>query len=60
MSVLGKLSGNNRLEELRRHRLEIFEQVFTDYCEGKCPASYVSYRAKKMLEIGLPNKEKKK
>jgi hypothetical protein len=43
-----------RLNILRMHRLLRFEDTFDKYLAGQVPASYVTSRAKLMLEIGLP------
>ena len=48
------MKGKGRVSELRRHRLVVFQAAFDDYMAGKCPASYVEYRANLMLKIGLP------
>ena len=48
------VKGRARLQILRLHRLLEFERVFTLYLEGKTSADYVTARAKKMLDVGLP------
>jgi hypothetical protein len=46
--------GGNRIAILRLHRLLLFEETFTAYIEHRDTAAHVAYRAKLMLEIGLP------
>ena len=55
MTVIGNIKSDRaRLNLLRMHRLLQFEQTFDKYLAGEVPASYVTARAKAMLEIGLP------
>ena len=51
---LTKTKGYLRLEVMRIHRFMAFYEAFDAYLEGRATAKRVSYRAKKMLEVGLP------
>lgn len=46
--------GRARLRLVQMHRLIMFEEVFSDYLEGKATAERVRERARKMLAVGLP------
>ncbi len=56
--AITKAQGRARIKIMQLHRLLEFERVFTMYLEGKVTSEYVTIRAKKMLEIGLPEKLK--
>ena len=59
MAVLrGVKNKRARLTLLRMHRLLEFQTAFDDYLAGRCSASHVSMRAKKMLDAGLPSRLK--
>ncbi len=51
MSAIGKCKGHARIELLRQHRLDAFNRAFDQYCQGKCGAEHVKYRAAKLREI---------
>ena len=48
------LSSRAAVNVLRLHRLTQFQETFTRYLAGECTAAYVTLRARKMLECGLP------
>lgn len=50
-----KIRGHARKVMLQIHRLNEFEKAFDDYLNGLAPVEYVRDRARKMLEIGLPD-----
>ena len=48
------LKGNHRRAALKLHRLAEFDLAWDAYLSGRVSAVFVTYRAKKMLEVGLP------
>lgn len=46
--------GRAKLRLMQCHRLVMFQQAFDLYLSGGCSAAYVTARARKMLDIGLP------
>jgi len=48
------LKGNRRRVALKLHRLAEFDLAWDAYLNGRVSAVFVTYRAKKMLEVGLP------
>jgi hypothetical protein len=48
------LKGNYRRAALKLHRLAEFDLAWDAYLSGRVSAVFVTYRAKKMLEVGLP------
>ena len=54
MGIATGIKGRDRLKVIQLHRLLEFERAFTLYLEGKVSSVYVTARAKKMLEVGLP------
>lgn len=47
--------GRAKLRLLQCHRLLVFESTFDAYLRGECSAERVRYRAKLMLQAGLPD-----
>lgn len=57
MSVIGHIRNPRiRIKRLQKHRLQQFEVTFDKFIAGRIPASYLTARASKMLEIGLPKR----
>jgi len=55
MGIATGIKGLARLKVIQLHRLLQFEEAFTLYLEGKVSSVYVTAKAKKMLEVGLPH-----
>ena len=53
-SIARGTKGRVKLQIVRIHRLLEFEKAFNRYLAGDCSADFVTYRARKMLEVGLP------
>ncbi|MDD5702929.1 MAG: hypothetical protein PHU23_12870 [Dehalococcoidales bacterium] len=49
------IQGPIRLRIIKYHRLYQFILAFDAYLAGRCAAKVVKARARKMLEIGLPD-----
>ena len=48
------LHGCARRSALQLHRMVEFDAAWDSFISGKCTAAFVTYRARKMLESGLP------
>jgi len=56
--IVSNFQGQGRKRLMQMHRLLEFQRAFDGYLAGRVSMAYVTARAKKMLEIGLPKLSK--